>query len=150
MKSGSNGPGPHNLNRQWAIAPIVWSAGDDSLSTVLHAQASSPKVLPVSLPSISSFPSPRSLSHSHSVSHLPAMPVNGGSRPPPMIAKMGPYTVFITPPPTPLEQTLKSGPMPVQPPPQRFHKAVQGGSVLGFFKNAATKVQSGKFPSFST
>ncbi|PKI46382.1 pre-mRNA 3'-end-processing factor FIP1-like [Punica granatum] len=76
------------------------------------------------------------------------MPINRDSTPPPMIAKMGPYTVFITPPPTPqspppaLEPALKYRLPPVQPPPQQFNKLVPDGSVVGFLKSAATKVQS--------
>ncbi|KAK4775218.1 hypothetical protein SAY86_010153 [Trapa natans] len=70
------------------------------------------------------------------------MPLNRGSAPPPMIAKMGPYTVFITPPPTPQSPPRAAIDPPVQPPPQQFRKAVQAVSILGFFKDAATKVQS--------
>ncbi|XP_021893142.1 uncharacterized protein LOC110811077 isoform X2 [Carica papaya] len=78
------------------------------------------------------------------------------STPPPMIGKIGPYTVFMTPPstPKPVAEPISSSPKPVmpppvQPPPQQFHKpvvshSVSDGSVAGFFKNAVTKVQSGK------
>ncbi|XP_041021920.1 extensin-1-like isoform X1 [Juglans microcarpa x Juglans regia] len=100
--------------------------------------------------------------------------------PPPMIGKIGPYTVFMTPPSTPkpsqppvldspkkiftpppvldspkkiftpplvLDSPKKIiTPPPVQPPPHQFHKSTESvasnGSVLGFFKNAATKVQN--------
>ncbi|GAV59570.1 hypothetical protein CFOL_v3_03101 [Cephalotus follicularis] len=74
------------------------------------------------------------------------------STPPPMIGKIGPYTVFMTPPstPKPTETCLYESPkkvappLPVQPPPKQFDKsvAVQDGSVFGFFKNAVTKVQN--------
>lgn len=71
-----------------------------------------------------------------------------------MIGKIGPYTVFMTPPstPKPVAEPISSSPKPVmpppvQPPPQQFHKpvvshSVSDGSVAGFFKNAVTKVQS--------
>ncbi|KAL5549223.1 hypothetical protein UlMin_004454 [Ulmus minor] len=80
------------------------------------------------------------------------------STPPPMIGKIGPYTVFMTPPPTPKpEQRVFDSPKkvvvppmvvppPVQPPPHQFDKSISAsdsdGSVLGFFKNAVTKVQN--------
>uniref|UniRef100_A0A2P2J9C8 Uncharacterized protein n=1 Tax=Rhizophora mucronata TaxID=61149 RepID=A0A2P2J9C8_RHIMU len=74
--------------------------------------------------------------------------------PPPTIAKMGPYTVFKTPP------TLKAedppvfrppnkvvSPPPVLAPPQQIDKSafaqlVSDGSVGGFFRSAVTKVQN--------
>ncbi|XVE71843.1 hypothetical protein DITRI_Ditri10aG0184200 [Diplodiscus trichospermus] len=85
------------------------------------------------------------------------------SIPPPMIGKIGPYTVFVTPPstPTPTETPIfespkkvvappsaavPASPPPVKPPPLQFEKSFvashSDGSVLGFFKNAATKVQN--------
>ncbi|XWS70953.1 hypothetical protein CRYUN_Cryun03dG0095000 [Craigia yunnanensis] len=85
------------------------------------------------------------------------------STPPPMIGKIGPYTVFVTPPstPTPTEQHVFESPKkvtapaaaaaaapppPVQSPVQQFDKSFvashSDGSVLGFFKNAASKVGS--------
>ncbi|KAF4352970.1 hypothetical protein F8388_008391 [Cannabis sativa] len=85
------------------------------------------------------------------------------STPPPVIGKIGPYTVFMTPPPTPSPKPPSSSPPPpqplfespkkvavvvpppVQPPPQQFEKSVtttDDGSVLGIFKNAVTKVQN--------
>uniref|UniRef100_A0A2N9GY84 Uncharacterized protein n=1 Tax=Fagus sylvatica TaxID=28930 RepID=A0A2N9GY84_FAGSY len=77
------------------------------------------------------------------------------STPPPMIGKIGPYTVFMTPPSTPkpaVEQPVFDSPKkivvppppPVQPPPQQFDKSIQSSndSVTGFFKNAVTKVQN--------
>ncbi|KAJ6295984.1 hypothetical protein OIU78_023918 [Salix suchowensis] len=101
------------------------------------------------------------------------MPINKDpSTPPPMIGKIGPYTVFMTPPSTPSpkppppppppttttsnESTLPvfdspkkvaSPPPPVQPPPQQIDKSVYSqqisdGSVLGFFKNAVNKFQN--------
>ncbi|KAL3566698.1 hypothetical protein D5086_032113 [Populus alba] len=89
------------------------------------------------------------------------MPINKGpSTPPPMIGKIGPYTVFMTPPSTPSpkppppttsnESTLPVFDSPkkvVSPPPQQIDKSVYSqqvsdGSVLGFFKNAVNKVQN--------
>ncbi|XP_010525722.1 PREDICTED: uncharacterized protein LOC104803488 [Tarenaya hassleriana] len=81
------------------------------------------------------------------------MPVNKDpSTPPPVIGKIGPYTVFMTPPKppeSPAAVTSKPSPVmapPVQPPPPHFEKSVasyeQNGSTLGFFRNAITKVQN--------
>ncbi|KAI5557019.1 hypothetical protein POPTR_018G090900v4 [Populus trichocarpa] len=89
------------------------------------------------------------------------MPINKDpSTPPPMIGKIGPYTVFMTPPSTPSpkppppttsnEPTLPVFDSPkkvVSPPPQQIDKSVYSqqvsdGSVLGFFKNAVNKVQN--------
>ncbi|XP_022754015.1 uncharacterized protein LOC111302360 [Durio zibethinus] len=89
------------------------------------------------------------------------MPINKDPATPlPMIGKIGPYTVFVTPPSTPkpteppvLESPKKvvrppapAPPPPVQPPPQQFDKSFvashSDSSVLGFFKNAAFKVQN--------
>ncbi|MBA0609985.1 hypothetical protein Godav_010887, partial [Gossypium davidsonii] len=87
------------------------------------------------------------------------------SIPPPMISKIGPYTVFVTPPSTPSPtdppvfhspkkaappspSPYPSAPPPVQPPPQQFDKSflisqsLSDGSFLGFFKNAAFKLQN--------
>lgn len=85
------------------------------------------------------------------------MAINRDSTPPPVIGKIGPYTVFMTPPstPKPAEPVFDSPKKvvttpPVQPPPQQFDKSitvsdsVADGSVLGFFKNAVTKVQNGR------
>ena len=87
---------------------------------------------------------------------LVSMAINKDSTPPPMIGKIGPYTVFMTPPSTPkpaVEQPVFDSPKkivvppppPVQPPPQQFDKSIQSSndSVTGFFKNAVTKVQNG-------
>lgn len=80
------------------------------------------------------------------------MAINRDSTPPPKIGKIGPYTVFMTPPSTPkppeqppiFDSPKKVVLPPVQPPPQQFVKPVAAdGSVLGFFKNAVTKVQNG-------
>ncbi|KAJ7979443.1 hydroxyproline-rich glycoprotein family protein [Quillaja saponaria] len=79
------------------------------------------------------------------------MALNRESTPPPAIGKIGPYTVFMTPPSTPkpsepvFNSPKKIVPPPVQPPPQQFDKSiaaesVSSGSVLGFLKNAAAKV----------
>ncbi|XVF69991.1 hypothetical protein PTKIN_Ptkin11bG0125900 [Pterospermum kingtungense] len=94
------------------------------------------------------------------------MPVNKDpSIPPPMIGKIGPYTVFVTPPstPTPTQSPVFESPKkvvapapapaaavaataPVQPPPLQFDKSfvapLSDGSVLGFLKNAAFKLQT--------
>ncbi|MBA0736569.1 hypothetical protein Gogos_010107 [Gossypium gossypioides] len=88
------------------------------------------------------------------------MPINRDpSTPPPMIGKIGPYTVFVTPPstPTPTEPPVFQSPQkavappapappPVRPPPQQFDKSFvasdSGGSILGFFRNAAFNVQN--------
>lgn len=88
------------------------------------------------------------------------MPINSESTPPPLIGKIGPYTVFMTPPATPspasppqpvFESPKKViQPPPVQPPPQQFDKSVAvaavpngNASVAGFFRNAVSKVQNG-------
>ncbi|KAG8651795.1 hypothetical protein MANES_06G022800v8 [Manihot esculenta] len=83
------------------------------------------------------------------------MPINRDpSTPPPVIGKIGPYTVFMTPPstPKPVEPVFDSpkkvvSPPPVKPPPQQIDKSVSaqplsGGSVSGFFRNAVNKVQN--------
>ncbi|KAK9027385.1 hypothetical protein V6N11_067221 [Hibiscus sabdariffa] len=65
-----------------------------------------------------------------------------------MIGKIGPYTVFVTPTDPPLLHSPNKAvaPPPVQPPPQQFHDSSiasdSDGSILGFFKNAAFKVQN--------
>ena len=83
--------------------------------------------------------------------------INRDSTPPPVIGKIGPYTVFMTPPSTPkpssepvFDSSKKIVPPPVQPPPPQIEKLVaeksiadEDGSVLGFFKNAVAKVQTG-------
>lgn len=88
------------------------------------------------------------------------MPINSESTPPPLIGKIGPYTVFMTPPATPspvsqpqpvFESPKKViQPPPVQPPPHQFDKSVSvaaspngNASVSGFFRNAVSKVQNG-------
>ncbi|ESR66578.1 hypothetical protein KPL70_027544 [Citrus sinensis] len=89
------------------------------------------------------------------------MPINKDpATPPPMIGKIGPYTVFMTPPSTPKppndpvfnspHKKVVAPPPPVQPPPHQFEKSVaaaaagdiHSGSVSGFFRNAVTKVQN--------
>ncbi|XP_022134561.1 uncharacterized protein LOC111006798 [Momordica charantia] len=79
------------------------------------------------------------------------MPINSESTPPPLIGKIGPYTVFMTPPstPSPVSQpqpVFESPKKVVLPPPQQFDKsaAVSDGnaSVAGFFRNAVSKVQN--------
>ncbi|KDP35370.1 hypothetical protein JCGZ_10354 [Jatropha curcas] len=86
------------------------------------------------------------------------MPINKDpSTPPPMIGKIGPYTVFMTPPSTPKPAEMDQpvfhspkkvvSPPPVQPPPPQIEKSVSvhslsDGSVSEFFRNAVTKVQN--------
>ncbi|KAA0058264.1 uncharacterized protein E6C27_scaffold274G005900 [Cucumis melo var. makuwa] len=87
------------------------------------------------------------------------MPINSESTPPPLIGKIGPYTVFMTPPPTPSPTSQPQPvfespkkviqPPPVQPPPHQFDKSVSlaavpngNASVSGFFRNAVSKVQN--------
>ncbi|KAL9445296.1 hypothetical protein AB3S75_018313 [Citrus x aurantiifolia] len=89
------------------------------------------------------------------------MPINKDpATPPPMIGKIGPYTVFMTPPSTPkppddpvfnsTHKKVAAPPPPVQPPPHQFEKSVaaadagdiHSSSVSGFFRNAVTKVQN--------
>ena len=119
----------------------------DSLTypTVLHFHSLQLPHLPSSFPNSC----PRNFLHSRL-----KMPINRDpSTPPPVIGKIGPYTVFMTPPATPKPPESPSAvsqkPIvqpPVLPPPQQFKSAAsseQDGSVLGFFKNAVTKVQNG-------
>ncbi|XP_073226832.1 uncharacterized protein [Cicer arietinum] len=83
------------------------------------------------------------------------MPINGESTPPPVIGKIGPYTVFMTPPstPKPSSDTLHSPTIKnakIAPPPPQIHPPLppsktlssSDASFLGFFKNAVTKVQT--------
>ncbi|KAE9601655.1 hypothetical protein Lal_00040708 [Lupinus albus] len=83
------------------------------------------------------------------------MGVKGESTPSPVIGKIGPYTVFITPPSTPKPLSLSPSstkvlPPPVHPPPPQIHNpavlpaagTATSSSVLGFLKNAVTKVQT--------
>lgn len=80
------------------------------------------------------------------------MPINKEPATPPMIGKIGPYTVFVTPPPTPKpsfeSQNLSSSPVksapPVLPPPVQYEKSGSGyDSKFGFFWDAVAKVQNG-------
>ncbi|XP_057420662.1 uncharacterized protein LOC130714739 isoform X2 [Lotus japonicus] len=83
------------------------------------------------------------------------MAVNSESTPPPVIGKIGPYTVFMTPPSTP--KPSSPDPVPVHspqkpptkilPPPPQIQvpssaKSFSDGSVSGFFRNAVTKVHN--------
>lgn len=75
-----------------------------------------------------------------------AMATNSeSSPPPPVIGKIGPYTVFMTPPSTP--KPFEHSPPKVLPPPPQMEMPVPpayaDASVLGFLKNAVTKVQTG-------
>ncbi|KAK4257701.1 hypothetical protein QN277_007258 [Acacia crassicarpa] len=76
------------------------------------------------------------------------MAINKESTPPPVIGKVGPYTVFMTPPSTPkpsdavLESPKKVVPPPIQLEKPLSAKPVADGSGLGFFKNAVTRVQT--------
>ncbi|AES92285.1 putative FAM177 family protein [Medicago truncatula] len=88
------------------------------------------------------------------------MSLNGESTPPPpVIGKIGPYTVFMTPPSTPKPSSSSDpvalhSPKPINnakiaPPPPQIHTPLPSSktlssdaSVLGFFKNAVNKVQT--------
>lgn len=72
-----------------------------------------------------------------------------------MIGKIGPYTVFVTPPstPKPPAETVPDTPIkknvivspPVQPPPPQFGKSSaddRSSSLFGLFSNAVSKVQT--------
>lgn len=96
-----------------------------------------------------------------SFSDSPAMSLNGESTPPPpVIGKIGPYTVFMTPPSTPKpsssDPVALHSPKPIinakiAPPPPQIHTPLPSSktlsssdaSVLGFFQNAVNKVQTG-------
>ncbi|CAL1415114.1 unnamed protein product [Linum trigynum] len=85
------------------------------------------------------------------------MPINSDpSTPPPTIGKIGPYTVFITPPPTPPTPPSPLSPPPnlhhdspkkvVCPPAPQIHSAkpltkTDDESAGGFFRSAVSKVQ---------
>lgn len=99
------------------------------------------------------------------------MPINTESTPPPRIGKIGPYTVFMTPPATPNSGSAESpknpvdsklSPLPVQPqpvqvppapaekscpvwsPPMQYDKpSTKSHSFFGVFWNAVAKVQNG-------
>ncbi|KAM7469222.1 hypothetical protein LguiA_007405 [Lonicera macranthoides] len=71
--------------------------------------------------------------------------------PPPMIGKIGPYTVFVTPPPTPkpgsfpAQSPVQSPPQPpVLPPPAQYPKTTVPSNAppFGFFWNAVAKLQN--------
>ncbi|KAJ9550786.1 hypothetical protein OSB04_014831 [Centaurea solstitialis] len=85
--------------------------------------------------------------------------------PPPMIGKIGPYTVFVTPPPTPkpssepsIASSVSGSPMrksvspppvaksapPVLPPPVQYEKSASAydSTKFGFFWDAVAKVQN--------
>ncbi|KAL2464273.1 hydroxyproline-rich glycoprotein family protein [Forsythia ovata] len=90
------------------------------------------------------------------------MPMKGETTPPPRIGKIGPYTVFVTPPATPkpspeLNSPNKTAPVPVhgriavgtppvqspppvQAPPPQFDK--EKSSSFGFLWDAVVKVQN--------
>ncbi|KAI3805544.1 hypothetical protein L1987_28022 [Smallanthus sonchifolius] len=85
------------------------------------------------------------------------MPINKDPATPPMIGKIGPYTVFVTPPPTPKpsfeSSPVKSSPPvqpphvksapPVLPPPVQYEKSSSAyDSKFGFFWDAVAKVQN--------
>ncbi|KAL8223040.1 hypothetical protein R6Q57_020439 [Mikania cordata] len=75
------------------------------------------------------------------------MPIDKQPATPPMIGKIGPYTVFVTPPPTPKPQFESSPPIhppPVLPPPVQYEKSASAyDSKFGFFWDAVAKVQNG-------
>ncbi|KAG4976471.1 hypothetical protein AAZX31_13G081000 [Glycine max] len=78
------------------------------------------------------------------------MSINSESTPPPLIGKIGPYTVFMTPPSTPKPSDDHPVTTKIAPPPPQIPKAVPSpkpvsdpdDSVFGFFRNAVTKVQT--------
>ncbi|KAG4959104.1 hypothetical protein JHK82_035813 [Glycine max] len=82
------------------------------------------------------------------------MSINSESTPPPLIGKIGPYTVFMTPPSTPKPSddhpVTTTTTTKIAPPPPQIPKAVPSpkpvsdpdDSVFGFFRNAVTKVQT--------
>ncbi|XP_061361459.1 uncharacterized protein LOC133305305 [Gastrolobium bilobum] len=80
------------------------------------------------------------------------MSINSETTPPPVIGKIGPYTVFMTPPSTPkpavADPVVLHSPNKIAPPPPQIQKPVlpekpvSDGSLLGFFRNAVTKVQT--------
>lgn len=97
------------------------------------------------------------------------MPINTDSTPPPRIGKIGPYTVFITPPSTPTPHTpsnptasptkpqaqippakiqtpppaVKTPPPVMVPPKQYDNYPSKPRSNFGFFWDAVAKVQTG-------
>ncbi|CAJ1941826.1 unnamed protein product [Sphenostylis stenocarpa] len=78
------------------------------------------------------------------------MPINAESTPPPVIGKIGPYTVFMTPPSTPKPSDDPVTTTKIAPPPPQIPKTVPSpkplsdsdDSLFGFFRNAVTKVQT--------
>ncbi|KAJ0752320.1 hypothetical protein HanPI659440_Chr09g0322991 [Helianthus annuus] len=76
------------------------------------------------------------------------MPINKEPATPPMIGKIGPYTVFVTPPATP-KPTFESSAAPVKlappvvPPPVQYEKSASAyGSKFEFFWDVVAKVQN--------
>ena len=71
------------------------------------------------------------------------------SKPPPVIGKIGYYTVFITPPSEPapvISNDNKKKSSPVQPPPVQYDKP---GSKFGFLWDAVATLQNGTSIIFS-
>ncbi|CAA3030074.1 Hypothetical predicted protein [Olea europaea subsp. europaea] len=86
------------------------------------------------------------------------MPMKDGMTPPPRIGKIGPYTVFVTPPvtpnfspelnspikiaqvPVPVQDRIPVGKPPVQAPPPQFDK--ERSSSFGFLWDAVVKIQN--------
>ncbi|KAM3220652.1 hypothetical protein P3L10_019920 [Capsicum annuum] len=68
--------------------------------------------------------------------------------PPPRIGKIGPYTVFMTPPPNsgsaqppqPVQTVVDKSSCPVWSPPMQYDKP--SNSTFGFFSNALAKLQN--------
>ncbi|KAM0031310.1 hypothetical protein Hdeb2414_s0017g00507381 [Helianthus debilis subsp. tardiflorus] len=76
------------------------------------------------------------------------MPINKEPVTPPMIGKIDPYTMFVTPSATP-KPTFESSPAPVKlappvvPPPVQYEKSASGyGSKFDFFWDVVAKVQN--------
>ncbi|XP_027917158.1 uncharacterized protein LOC114176341 [Vigna unguiculata] len=81
------------------------------------------------------------------------MPINAESTPPPVIGKIGPYTVFMTPPSTPKpsdDTATTTTTTKIAPPPPQIPKTVPSpkplsgsdDSLFGIFRNAVNKVQT--------
>ncbi|KAD3068118.1 hypothetical protein E3N88_35998 [Mikania micrantha] len=68
------------------------------------------------------------------------------SKPPPVIGKIGYYTVFVTPTPKPSSESdsqKKKNPSPVQPPPVHYEKTPASyGSKFGIFWDAIATLQN--------
>ncbi|MFS7967057.1 hypothetical protein Hanom_Chr09g00781261 [Helianthus anomalus] len=98
-----------------------------------------------------SFPITLCPKHPSNLTSIFIMPINKEPATPPMIGKIGPYTVFVTPPATP-KPTFECSPAPVKlappvvPPPVQYEKSASGyGSKFDFFWDVVAKVQNEEF-----